>query len=109
MTKIKTIDYHNDLTQSVSKKTRQYCYDTFIEIKKLSERIKTYKDTIRENEFKLGAITRDYTSLLESRNYKDSNETKILENKIEEVSTELCVDRNFIRDLNKLTEQKVGA
>jgi len=120
MTTIKTNDYENDLTKSVSNETQKMCSDTFKEIKLLAVRMEQYKNQIRLNEFKLGALLKDHDLLSESRkNFKETDEVKIfiksIVNKIEEVRAELCVDTHFIRDLNNLTsfdyykKQKVSA
>ena len=67
----------------------------------MQKRIRDYKDTIRLNEFKLGALLKDHDLLIHSRKkFKETDELTSIVNKIEEVRAELCVDTHFIRDLN---------
>ena len=62
------------------------------------------------------AVLKDYDSLLNnSKSFRKSDEIESLEDKIENVRAELCVDTHFVRDVNKLTDfdyykkQKVSA
>ena len=105
MTRIRKVDYENDLTKNASLGSRMHCARVKDLITNFVSNISKIKKNIRTNEFRLEALLKDYDSLLNnSKSFRKSDEIESLEDKIENVRAELCDDTHFVRDVNKLTD-----